>query len=284
VLKDYYQLTKPGIIYGNAMTAIAGYLLASKTDIELLYLIETVLGICLIIASACVINNLLDRKIDILMARTKKRALVTGIITPRNAVVYSLTLGVIGFGILFVFSNLLTVSIGAVGYIDYILFYGYYKRHSVHGTLIGSISGAVPILAGYCSVTDHITSGAVLIFLILIFWQMPHFYAISLARFSDYSNAHIPVLPVKSGAKHTKVQILIYIILFSIAALLPTVYGYTGYVYLITMSVLCTYWLYLSISGFAKKNDQIWAKGLFRYSLIVILVFSVIVSFGTRIG
>jgi protoheme IX farnesyltransferase len=142
----------------------------------------------------------------------------------------------------------------------------------------------VPILAGYCAVTDHITTGAVLVFLILIFWQMPHFYAISLARFSDYNNAKIPVLPVKSGATVTKIQILIYIILFSIAALLPTVYGYTGYTYLVIMSAICGYWLYLSVNGFGVKNDQKWAKGLFRYSLIVILLFSVVISFGTRLA
>lgn len=283
MLKTYYRLTKPGIIYGNAITAVAGFLLASKNHLDFVDLVETLLGISLVIASACVINNVIDRNIDKYMARTKKRALVTGEIKLRDAIVYGVILGILGFGFLSVFTNLLTVVIGIVGYIDYIIFYGYYKRRSMHGTIIGSISGAVPILAGYCSVTDKIDIAAILLFLILVFWQMPHFYAISIGRLKDYTNARLPVLPVAKGIAHTKYQIVVYITLFVITSLLPTVYGYTGIVYMVVMSILGLVWLYISIEGFSAQNDQKWAQGLFRYSLLILLVFSVLISFGRHI-
>src|SRR5665213_3492660 len=106
MLKDYYNLTKPGIIYGNALTAIGGFLLASKDHVKLGLLLTTVLGASLIIASACVFNNYIDRDIDKVMARTKKRALVKKTIPDRNALIYASGLGIIGILLLAVYVNL----------------------------------------------------------------------------------------------------------------------------------------------------------------------------------
>ncbi|MDE2589744.1 MAG: heme o synthase, partial [Patescibacteria group bacterium] len=198
-IKTYYLLTKPGIIYGNTITTVAGFLLASQGKIYFGLFMATLFGVSFVIASACVINNYLDRKIDKKMARTQKRALVTHAISPSHALVFATILGILGFLDLVVFTNGITFMIGLIGYIDYIVLYGLSKRKSIYGTLVGSISGATPIAAGYTAVTNRFDIAALLLFLIMVFWQMPHFYAIAIYRLKDYVAAGIPVLPAKKS-------------------------------------------------------------------------------------
>lgn len=278
MFKKYYQLTKPGIIYGNLLTATGGFLLASKKDINFGLLLMTLLGIALVIGSACVFNNYLDRGLDIKMARTKKRALVSGDISPTSAIIYAFLLGVIGFAVLAVSTNALTVWIGIIGFADYVVLYAIGKRRSTLGTIIGSISGAMPVIAGYTAVTNRFDGGALILFLILSFWQMPHFYAIALRRIKDYKAAGLPVLPAKKGARTTKIQILLYIIAFIATTLSLRVYGYAGWTFLIVMEALGLKWLYMGIKGFKTNDDEKWARKMFLFSLVIILTFSVMLS------
>ena len=178
-LKLYYSLTKPGVTYGNAITAVAGYLLATATSFDIARFLGLTFGITFVIASACVINNYLDQDIDRLMTRTKMRALVSGKLPGWHAVVFSVVLGVVGIGLLAWLTNLLTVGVAIFGWIVYVVFYGMLsKRLSIHGTLVGSVSGAAPIVAGYTAVTNTLDAGAWLLFAILFLWQMPEFYSI----------------------------------------------------------------------------------------------------------
>ena len=218
MLKAYYQLTKPGIIYGNLITAAAGFFLASAGRINLWLLILTLLGTSLVIASACVFNNYFDREIDAQMSRTKNRGLVKGTISTQNALMFATALGIIGFGVLIVYVNLTTVIVGLIGFFDYVIFYTFSKKLTVWATLIGSVAGATPIVAGYTAVTNRFDLSALILFLILTAWQMPHFYAIATYRMDDYANAKIPVLPVKAGILATKIQILLFIVGFVIAS------------------------------------------------------------------
>lgn len=278
MFKTYYRLTKPGIIYGNAMTATAGFFLASKGHISLLLLISMLLGTSFVIASACVFNNYIDRGIDKKMDRTKNRALVTGKVPVKNALIFATFLGVLGVSILFLFINLMTLIVGVIGFFVYIVLYGYSKRHSIHGTVIGSISGAMPPVAGYTAVTNRVDIGAILLFLILVFWQMPHFYAIAIYRLKDYAAAGIPVMPVKKGILNTKIQILIYILGFVIVGTLFTFFGYTGTGFLVIITLMGIVWLWLTIQGFFTKNSNLWARKMFFFSLIVTLIFSILIS------
>jgi len=220
MIKDYYSLTKPGIIFGNAIPAVAGFFLASKGHPNAGLFIAMLVGISFVIASACVFNNYIDRDIDKFMARTKKRALPTGIISGRNALLYAIVLGVIGFSLLLFYTNLLTTFVGFVGFFVYIVLYGISKRRSVYGTIVGSIAGAVPPVVGYVAVTNNFDMGALLLFLILVIWQMPHFYAIAIFREDDYAAASIPVLPIKQGIKATKIHMVLYIAAFLIATVM----------------------------------------------------------------
>lgn len=279
--KTYYQLTKPGIIYGNALTAAAGFLLAAGKHVHLLPFVELLLGMALVIASACVYNNYFDRDIDAKMARTKKRALVQGELSGRLALTYGTLLGVAGFTILVQYTNALTVLIGAIAWIDYVIFYTFSKRKTVFSTLIGSISGAAPIVAGYTAAVNRFDGGALLVGIIMVLWQMPHFYAIAIFRRSDYAAADLPVLTVVRGVKQAKYQIVGYIVAFLLATCALTVFGYAGYSYLIVMILLSLSWLLLAVRGFNAGDDVAWARKVFFRSLIVMTGLSVMLALGS---
>lgn len=198
--KDYYSLTKPGVLYGNAITAVAGYLLASRWHISWSSFIALTIGSTFVIASACVINNVLDVDIDSKMARTKTRAIVAGKVKPSSAAILSVVLGAAGFAILIIWTNWLVVIAGLVGFVTYVVLYGMLsKRLSIHGTLVGSVSGAIPVLAGYLAARGHVDTGAVLVFAALFLWQMPEFYSIAIYRRSEYKAAGVPVISVIKG-------------------------------------------------------------------------------------
>lgn len=239
------------------------------------------MGTALVIASACVFNNYTDRGIDQMMARTKKRAMVIGKISGRNAITYASLLAVLGFSILILFTNALVVAIGLIAFLDYIVLYGVSKRRSVHGTLVGTIAGAAPPVAGYCAVTDHFDSGALIILLIMVCWQMVHFYAIAIRRSKDYKAAKIPVTPLVKGVRNTKIQMLLYTAAFIGAVIGLSVLGYTGYTFAIVMAGLGLVWLYKGLQSFKIKDNVAWAKKMFLFSLVVLLSFSVMMSVGS---
>lgn len=281
-LRAYYSLTKPGVMYGNVLTCVAGFLLAAKGKIDWLLFLAAVGGMALIISSACALNNFLDRDIDKKMERTKKRATVTGEVPPRNAAIFAVAIGAAGFAVLAVFTSWLVTAVGAAGYVVYVVFYGMLgKRRSVHGTLVGSLSGAAPILGGYCAASGKIDAGAVLVFLILFFWQMPEFYSISIYRRKEYAAGGVPVISVVRGIRRTKLEILIYTAAFTLAVILLSVLGPAGYTYLTVMTLLSLYWLWLAVKGQRAADDSQWARGMFRFSLIIILALSVMLSFGS---
>ncbi len=276
-LKAYYHMIKPGIVRGNAITAAAGFLLASKDGFYLGNFIAMLAGISLVIASACVLNNYIDRGIDAKMERTKKRALVSGKISVQNAMIYAAVLGIGGL-VSLSFTGLLTISLALIGVFFYVVVYAVAKRKTVHGTLVGSIAGAIPISVGYCAASGAFDIGAILLFLILVFWQMPHFYAIAIYRQKDYRAAGIPVLPLEKGLQNTKVQIAGYIVAFIVATYTLMIFGFTGYTYLLVMALLGVWWLKLAVQGFSVKDNEKWARKVFRFSLIVLLAFSIMIS------
>lgn len=277
-IKAYYYLTKPGIIYGNLLSCVAGFLLAAKGDINPSLFLAVTFGTALTIGSACAFNNYIDRGIDKKMARTKNRAVASGQISGKNALIFATVLGLGGFVLLATFTNLLTLAVGAIGVLFYVVFYGLAKRHSTLGTVVGSIPGATPPVAGYVAVTNNLDLGALLLFLIMVIWQMPHFFAIAIFRLKDYTAAGLPVLPVKKGTKITKVYILLYILAYILAVPTLTFFGYTGYTYFVVMTLLGLVWLWKGVKGFGVDNDNAWARKMFGFSLVVLLAFSFTLS------
>jgi protoheme IX farnesyltransferase len=278
-LADYYRLIKPGIVYSNVMTAAAGYLLASKWQIHWLMFICLLVGTALIIASACTFNNYLDRNIDKKMKRTQNRALVSGAISVQKALLYASCLGVLGF-VLLIFTTWLTVIFGAFAIISYVVFYGLAKRSSVHGTLVGTLPGAAPLVAGYATVSGRLSWALLLLSLIMVCWQMAHFYSIAIYRLKDYAAAGLPVWPVKKGVASTKSAITIYVIGFVITTLLLRVFGFVGNSFAVVMAVLSLSWLYLILRGLSASDERSWSRKVFLYSLIILLVLSLMLSVG----
>ncbi len=281
MIKTYYMLTKPGIIMGNVITTAAGFILASKGSINIALFLWVLLGIVGIMASACVFNNYTDRHHDEKMERTKNRALVKGVISLPKALFFASVLLLVGTAVLVKYTNLLTVGISLAGFFMYVVMYSICKYRSSYGTLVGSIAGAIPPLMGYCAVSNRIDLGAVLLFAILVLWQMPHFYAIAMYRQDDYLAAAIPVLPIKKGSFTTKVHMIAYITLFIATLFALTVFGYTGYWYLLFAVITSLAWLGLSVKGFKAIDDKLWARQMFRVSLVVIMVLSVMISIDT---
>ena len=280
-IREYYYLTKPGILFSNVIAAFAGFLLASSWNIDLGLLFATLGGVACIIASACVVNNYLDRHIDAHMIRTKKRATVSGSIGRSSIILFATLLGGIGFGLISL-TNTTTLVLGVVAYLMYIVVYGYFKRTSVHGTLVGSISGALPPVAGYTAVTNQIDGAAIILFVILAAWQMPHFYAISMFRRDDYKKAKIPVLSVIKGMKAAKQQIVVYIIVLALAAPLLAVNGYAGITYLIIAVIAPLVWLFIGYK-YRALPDVKWARKMFFNSLWVLLILCFAVATGSML-
>ncbi|MEN9561111.1 MAG: hypothetical protein RIQ56_384, partial [Candidatus Parcubacteria bacterium] len=153
------------------------------------------------------------------------------------------------------------------------------KRYTLHSTLLGAISGAMPPLVGYCAVRGEIDTGAVLIFLILSAWQFPHALSIAIYRLKDYTAAKVPVLPVSRGVRFTKKYILVTSALLTLLVPLLTFFGYTGFIYLGVMLSLCIYATFVSIQGFYSKDDVAWGRRLFLLSVAIIFAFSVLIAF-----
>ena len=278
---NYYLITKPGIILGNLITVAAGFLLASHGELHFSLFLATMLGLGLIMASACVFNNYIDRPLDKKMERTKTRALATGAISVKNALIFATLLGLIGFAILLYFTNPVATTVAAIGFIVYVLLYSGWKSKTVYGTAIGSIAGAVPPVVGYTAISNQIDLGAALLFAILVLWQMPHFFSIALYRLHDYQKAGIPVLPLEKGVFRTKIHMTLYIIAFMAIASLLTLYGFLGYVYLSVVLLAGFAWLILSLDGFKRKDNEAWGKQMFCLSLIVITAICLIIPFDT---
>lgn len=277
-LKGYYSFTKPGIIRGNVLSASAGFLLAARGQVNVGLFAAAIGGLSLVIASACVFNNYIDRGIDSKMARTKQRALVQGSISGRSAVIYASLLGVAGGVVLVAYAGGLSALLALFGFVMYVVVYGFWKRRSTLGTVVGSVSGAVPPVVGYCAVTNRFDTAALLLFLMLVFWQMPHFFAIAMYRVKDYASAGLPVLPVAKGMQTTKLQIVAYIIGFAVVSALLSVFGYTGRVYLAVVLLLGLGWIGLSLRGFSAADDSRWARQMFGFSLLVMTVLSLTIS------
>lgn len=270
------SITKPGIIFGNIVTVCGGFFLGSQKHFDFLILLYTLIGMAFVIACGCVVNNVYDKDIDGLMKRTQNRAIVLGMITRQAALLYAFPLGVIGLLILYFMVNPLTMYAALVGLFFYVIIYTILsKRNTVYGTAIGAISGAMPPVVGYSAATNRFDLLTLVLFLILFFWQMPHFYAIAICRLKDFENAKIPVLPLVKGVKYTKVSMLVYIVFFTISALLPTLLGAAGYVYFAIALCLGLYWLYLAIYGFNSSDDRAWARKVFLFSILAITILSI---------
>lgn len=270
-LQKYYRALKPERTYANVMTTAAGFLYASDwRHIDWSLLIATLGGMTLIVLSACGVNNWTDRALDLQMPRTKKRATATGKVPARNLFLLAATLGVAGFTALSLWVSSLVVLLGVIGYVDYVALYGWTKRHTIHSTLVGTISGAVPLVAGYVAVAGSFDGTALQLGLIMVFWQMVHFYAIGIFRRDDYAAGNLPIWPVKKGIRNTQYWIIGYTMLFELAVFMLAFMG-GGVIFGVVVGASSMYWLARGLQGFDAKDPAKWARGMFGLSFVTLL-------------
>ena len=267
VFRDYYVLTKPGVVQLLVFTAIVGMFLASPRMAPLGALIFGSLGIGLAAASGAVVNYILDIRLDAKMARTKSRPMPSGRIKEKNAIAFAVLLGLLGISVLVFFVNALTAILTFASLIGYAIIYTVYlKRATPQNIVIGGAAGAAPPLLGWTAVTDQVESFALILFLIIFTWTPPHFWALALARKEDYTRAGIPMLPVTHGSKLTKSFILYYTMLLLIVSLLPFLTGNSGFLYLCGASFLGGGFLYYALKlKFAETNGD--SMKTFSYSI-----------------
>ncbi len=281
-LRNYLRLTKPGVLAGNLITALAGYFLATaEYGFCWLAFVSLLVGMTLVVGGACALNNYYDRDIDAKMKRTKTRPSVQAGLSVWGMQIFAWALFVVGVAVLAWNTNWPTVIVGILGFVTYVWLYGRWtKRTSIHGTAMGAISGALPIVGGYIAASGRVDAGLVIVFFIMFFWQFPEFYSIAIYRKGEYKTAHVPVMPVVVGVRSTTIQIVIYTILYVLSTLLLSVFGYTGWLYFIVMSVLGYKWVMIAVEGLTTKDADSWARRMFKFSMITILVLCAMLSIG----
>ena len=277
VFRRYLTVTKPGIIMGNLISVAGGFLLASRGDVDFMLMAATLIGLSLVVASGCAINNCIDRDIDAKMQRTRSRVTVTGEMSLKAAFWHGIVLGVMGFTLLVAYTNATAVFFAALGYVVYVGVYSLYmKRNSVYGTLVGSLSGAVPPVVGYCAVSGQFDAAAAILLVMFSLWQMPHSYAIAIVRFKDYEAANIPVLPVAEGIEKAKLHIVLYIAVYAIVTMMLSIAGYTGIGFLAVACTTSFWWLLMALRGYRPDIDMTrWARQVFGFSILNITILSI---------
>ena len=272
LLKSYYQLCKPNVVYMMLICAFVGMLLAEQTVSSYSYLFIALTGIALCAASAAAINQVVDREADASMTRTDQRPLPKGDLSAIHASIFAFVIGLLGALILYLYVNTLTMILTIGSLIGYAFIYTVYlKRATPQNIVIGGLAGAAPPLLGWSSVSNTVDPFALLLVLIIFVWTPPHFWALAIYRKEEYAKESIPMMPVTHGVAFTKLQIVLYTIILFIVSVLPYVVLMSGIIYLVSALVLSTIFLYYSVNLFYSDDDQD-AMNTFQYSIYYIFL------------
>ena len=286
-MQNYFNLwaltVKTGIIKSNLIPMIAALMLALYTyELSFIehipHIIYAFIGTACVIGAAGLFNNLYDRDIDAIMARTKSRPTVTGELNFRLVLIVGFVLLVVGL-IFLSLTTILAAFLGFLGVFFYVVPYTMWtKRRTIWNTEVGSISGAMPPLIGWAAVAPDIWHPAAwALFIIMVIWQMPHFYAIAIRKRDDYAAANIPMLPVEKSMRRTYVQTNIYLIILMFTSFLfvPLSWGLT-----LSSIILGGIWLWISFVGYRQMDEKKWANKMFVYSLIYMMaVFATVIIY-----
>ena len=249
-------------------TAVVGMFLSVPGWPGAAPLVFGTLGIGLASSAAAVYNHVLDARIDIQMMRTRGRPLPQGKLTERSALTFATVLCVISMLILTLLVNLLTAVLTFISLIGYAVIYTVWlKRATPQNIVIGGAAGAAPPILGWTAVTDEVSAGALLLFLIVFVWTPPHFWALAIARKDEYAKVDIPMLPVTHGEAYTRLSILLYTILLVLVTVLPYLIGMSGLIYLLTALALGAFFLYYAIRIVRRPDDVELPMKTFKFSI-----------------
>jgi protoheme IX farnesyltransferase len=267
-LKHYIALTKPRITWLILMSTGVGYYFGLKNGFNWLTFLHTLLGTGLIASGTAALNQWWEHLADAKMKRTQMRPIPSGLISPRNALLFGSALSAAGFAELWLGVNLLTGFLGALTLASYLFIYTPMKQRSPHATTIGAIPGAMPPLIGFAAASGTLTLEAWALFGILFLWQFPHFYSIAWMYRDDYARAGIRMLPVvEPDGASTSRQIVAFSVVLIPFSLLPVFLAMTGKIYLVGAVMLGMYFLYAGIRV-ARERTSIRARGVLLASVM----------------
>nr|WP_246745501.1 MULTISPECIES: heme o synthase [Pseudomonas] len=265
--RDYLELTKPKVVVLMLITSLAGMFLATRAGVSWSVLLFGNLGIGLCAGGAAVVNHVVDRRIDALMARTHKRPLAQGRVEPLPALLFALALALLGMVLLLVFTNALTAWLTLASLLGYaVLYTGFLKRATPQNIVIGGLAGAAPPLLGWVAVSGHVSAEPLLLVLIIFAWTPPHFWALAIHRKEEYAKADIPMLPVTHGERYTKLHILLYTLILLAVSLLPYAIHMSGPLYLVCALALGLRFLQWAWVLYRSSRPHA-AIGTFKYSI-----------------
>jgi protoheme IX farnesyltransferase len=274
----YVALTKPRIIELLLITTLPTMIVAQRGLPPVTLMAATLLGGALAAGGANAINMFIDRDIDKLMHRTAKRPLVTGAVTPRNALIFAITLEVLAFVELWAWVNLLSATLAVSATLFYVFVYTLWlKRTSSQNIVIGGAAGAVPVLVGWAAVTNSLSWTPVVLFAIIFVWTPPHFWALAVKYKDDYQAADVPMLPAVATFARTAREILLYTVLLVGVSLLLAAVGHLGVIYIVSASVLGLVFLVMAARLLTRKTPQA-AMQLFSYSITYLTLLFVLMA------
>jgi protoheme IX farnesyltransferase len=225
------------------------------------------LGIALAAASAAALNQVVDQRADAIMARTRRRPLPTGQLTPLEAVTFAVILGAVAMAVLMTWVNTLTAALTFASLIGYSLVYTVWLKHATpQNIVIGGAAGAAPPVLGWAAITGEVSADALLLFLIVFVWTPPHFWALALYREREYAKVGIPMLPVTHGNAFTRLQILLYTILLAAVTIMPFATRMSGWLYLVGAIALNVGFLRYAWRLYRAYSDEL-ARRTFAYSI-----------------
>lgn len=271
-IKDLLILTKPIIVVLLLVTTYTGMVVAGKALPGFWLTFWTLLGGGLAAGGSGAVNQYIDREVDQRMARTAKRPIASGRITPAEGVAYGVGLLIIAFFMHAGFVNLLTALLSLAGMLYYVVLYSLFLKYTtVQNIVIGGGAGAIPPLVGWAAVTGNLSLAAMFLFAIIFMWTPPHFWALALVREKDYARAGIPMLPVIKGKKETRRQVMLYTIVLVPLTLLMWVFNFVGMVYLISATLLGAYLIYWAWRVWKEGGNKI-AWRMYKYSSYYLLL------------
>ena len=263
--RDFVTLTKPKVQSLLLFTTVTTMYVAGTPSIGLVVL--TCLGGALSAGGAGAINHYVDRDIDVQMGRTADRPVASGRVSPRAALTFGITLGVLSVVWLAVLVNPLAAGLSLCGYLGYAVGYTMLLKRSTWQNIVwGGAAGAVPPLVGWAAVTGSINGLAIFLFFIVFFWTPPHFWALSLLMKDEYAKVGVPMLPVVRGEDETRRQILLYTVLLYAVTQLPFCAGGLGAFYLVASLALGIPFIALSFQ-LRRRADRPSALRVYLFSL-----------------
>ena len=265
--RQYLALTKPRVNLLIVFCAVIGMFMSVPGMVPLVPLVAGTLGITLVAGAAAAINCLVESHIDAKMARTAWRPLPSGTLTVRQTIAFSVVLGGLGMATLFLFVNALTAWLTFATFVGYAVIYTLVlKPLTPQNIVIGGASGAMPPVLGWAAVTNTAPPEAWGLFLIILVWTPPHFWALALYRTDDYARSGLPMLPVTHGPQFTRLHILLYTFLLVATTVLPTAIGLSGIWYLIAALLLGGRFLQLAWQLYREYSEPL-ARKTFKYSI-----------------